>query len=89
MTKSYKFSEIAQVRREFNDIFKIPMQKFYDGLMSVACKSLQIDIVAFDEWLSGQKGYNDNKSIMDNLKKMYGAKAVTLIDNLTSGGDDE
>lgn len=87
MAKTYKFTQIADVRRKFNDTFNVPMTKFYDSLMSAVVGHVVIDIVSFDQWLSNKSGYNEDKNLMENVLTLYGQEAHDLIDTLTNMDD--
>ena len=68
----------------FQSIFGVGFEYFYDGLMSVTSKRLCIDILKFDDWLHEQYGdYEDNGlSMEDVVRKHYGDNGVNLIKGL-------
>ena len=84
---AYLFSQLNKLGDEFRSVFGIGFKPFYDGLMSVACKHLCIDIPKFDEWLHQQHGNyeDDGKSMDDIIREHYGEKGLELINELMGG----
>ena len=82
---AYKFSELNKLGDEFQEVFGIGFKPFYDGLMSIACKQLTIDILKFDEWLQKKHGrYEDEgKSLNDVVREHYGERGIQLINDTT------
>lgn len=80
----YSFYEVHIVEQKFRKYFGVSFQKFYDGILSIVCKHLMIDILKFDDWLHSQFGnYEDEgKSMRDIIHEKYGDNAVELIKNL-------
>jgi hypothetical protein len=80
----YKIGEWAVLRRDFQRCFGLPIGDFCDGMMTVACGRLVIDIVKFDNYMTGRHGdYTaEGKSIGDIVREKYGDVGLTLLDEL-------
>jgi hypothetical protein len=81
---AYKIGKWSEAKNDFRECFGISIGPFYDGLMTLLCQSIKIDIVKFDEWIHKQHGdYElENKSLADIIFEYYGDEAAALIDEL-------
>ena len=86
----YKISQYAEVEREFQKHFNTSFRPFYDGLMTICCKELCIDILKFDDYLIQKYNYEepqpngDCQSMDQFITKEFGDNAVWFINNLIS-----
>ena len=85
MIHKYSFpSDWADLRKDFQKIFGIPFNDFYDGFMSWVSGHISIDIARFDEYLHDRFGQYENQglSMQDIILMNYGRKAVDLVEGL-------
>ena len=86
----YKISQYSEVEREFRKHFDTSFRPFYDGLMTVCCKGLCIDIVKFDDYLIAKYNYEepqsngDCQSMNQFIAKQFGDKAMAFFSKLIS-----
>lgn len=59
----YKFHEATQVAENFERLFHTRFKPFYDGLVSVLCKKIVIDVIKFDDYLTEKYHYSEKKEI--------------------------
>ncbi|MCL2312936.1 MAG: DUF5678 domain-containing protein [Firmicutes bacterium] len=75
--------ESQKLNDEFNEIFGIDFQHFYDSNGLSIDGKIYIDVVKFNEYLDDCYGdLRDNKSMFDLILDEYGVKAVKLIEKL-------
>lgn len=67
---------IDNVRHNFPKYFRISFQPFYDGLMSVLFRTVQIDYLKFSDWLAAPDGMSD----MECIEQKFGKEAAEWFD---------
>ena len=88
--KLYSFDELSEEAKEkaiktnFESYFGVSFGQFYDGFMSVATKSLKIDMFKFDDYLHKKHGQYEDQGLSMNtaIVKYYGKPAKDFIESL-------
>lgn len=80
----YNLSQTQEVKSNFQAYFGVSFGQFYDGFMSVATKSIKIDVFKFDDFLHRKYGEYENSglSMKTVIIKHYGEDASNFINSL-------
>lgn len=79
---AYNIGEWYRARKDFQTSFGVSIAPFYDGLMTVLCNRIMIDIVKFDGYISEKYPEDESLSCNEIISKHYGDEAANLIDEL-------
>lgn len=75
---AWNLPNIHAAGRQFEKYLKVPFKEFYDAETSYLFKKVQMDILKFDEWCTGQ-GMLENESLQDFVLRTYGEEARDLL----------
>lgn len=73
---------IEQFGRGIRQYFHADPDKFLFKDVLIAFGDVMLDIIYFDDWLKEQEGYDDCKSIRENVEAMYGEGAAKFVERV-------
>jgi|GEM_PF-3202395 len=72
---------LENVKKNFPKYFGTSFQSFYDGLLTVAFQTVQIDYLKFSDWLNAPDGMSDR----EYMEQKFGKEASEWFDKTFMG----
>jgi hypothetical protein len=82
--EGYRTWEWSKAGKDFREVFKINIEPFFDGLMTVVFRKIKIDAFLFDDYLHRVYGEYEDRglSMEDVVRENYGEEGIKLLKKL-------